>query len=89
VKTTERSFTGSGLRTVRPAQHVPFERAELDLAQPKGGIQQYAGTGMTRGCMGCGQHRKLDGSNGHKDALRWRCWSCVAERAERKARVAG
>jgi hypothetical protein len=85
MKSAERSFTGSGLKAGRPAQHVPFERAELDLAQPKGGIQQYAGTGITRSCMGCGQHRKLDGSNGKHDALRWRCWSCVAER---KARVA-
>jgi hypothetical protein len=81
---TERTFTGSGLRAGRTAAHEPFERRELTPAV-LGGIQQFAGTGLTRGCMGCGQHRKLDGSNGHKDSLRWRCWSCVEARAARAA----
>lgn len=72
----ERNFSGSGLKPRNNRKAEPQDRREL-VPTVKQGIQQYAGTGITRYCMGCNMHRKLEGSNGKKD-FRWRCGACYA-----------
>lgn len=50
---------------------------------PKTGIQQYAGTGVTRHCFACDKHRavRAGGSVNPRTRL-WTCASCVEARGQ-------